>query len=338
MNTAPPAGPGKNPTDALLSVSGLKKHFRCKRTALFTPPDNVYAVDGVDFTLRSGEILGLVGESGCGKSTLGRAVLRLIEPTAGTVTFEGRNVTLESPAGMKRLRAKMQIIFQDPYSSLNPRLTVESIIGDALRAHGDTTNIKDRVVEMLGRVGIPPEKARAYPHEFSGGQRQRIGIARALIVNPRLVVCDEPVSALDVSIQAQVLNLLIDLKRDFQLSYLMISHDMRVVNHIADRIAVMYLGKIVELAKNADLLQSPKHPYTQTLLSAVPVMNPDLRDTGRRRPPKGEPPSPMRPPAGCRFHPRCPDASEICGQTHPRWAEAAPGHFTACHHFEACRP
>lgn len=323
---------------SLLSVRDLKKFFILKRTTLFGPREKVYAVDGVSFDLHKGETLGLVGESGCGKSTLGRSILHLIEPTAGKIFFEGREITESKPAEWKKLRAEMQVIFQDPYSSLNPRLTVEHIVGDALKTHGlaSGSEVAGRVADMLDRVGIHREKMRCFPHEFSGGQRQRIGIARALILRPKLIICDEPVSALDVSIQAQVINLLSDLKAEFNLSYIMIAHDLSVVNHVSNRIAVMYLGKIIELASNKKLLAKPLHPYTQALMSAVPVLDPDRRK--KRITLKGDVPSPINPPSGCRFHPRCPKAMSICPRVEPQWAEVEPSHFTMCHLYGPCQP
>ena len=315
----------------LLSVHNLKKHFLLKRTTLFGPRERVYAVDGVSFDLQRGETLGLVGESGCGKSTLGRSILRLIEPTAGKIFFEDQDITELKPAGMKKLRAEMQIIFQDPYSSLNPRMTVEHIVGDALKTHGLATGseVADRVADMLDKVGIHREKMRCFPHEFSGGQRQRIGIARALILRPKMIICDEPVSALDVSIQAQVINLLGDLKKEFQLSYILIAHDLSVVNHISNRIAVMYLGKVIELTTNKKLLTNPLHPYPQALMSAVPVLDPDQKK--KRMILKGDVPSPVNPPSGCRFHPRCFRVMDVCKEHEPVWTEVAPEHFAACH-------
>jgi len=322
----------------LLQTVDIKKHFKLKRTSVFRPRERVYAVDGVSLNLRAEETLGLVGESGCGKSTFGRSILRLIEPTAGNIIFEGKDITHLKGSDLKKLRAEIQIIFQDPYSSLNPRLTILHIIGDALKTHGlaKGSEIADRAADMLERVGIHREKLRAFPHEFSGGQRQRIGIARALILNPKLIVCDEPVSALDVSIQAQVINLLADLKKEFQLSYIMIAHDLSVVNHVSNRIAVMYLGKIIELATNRALLATPLHPYTQALISAIPVLDPDRKK--KRILLKGEPPSPINPPSGCRFHPRCWKAMDICTSVEPRWAEIEPEHFALCHLYGACRP
>jgi oligopeptide/dipeptide ABC transporter ATP-binding protein len=322
----------------LLRVQGLKKHFLLKRTKLFGPREWVYAVDGVSFEVQRGETLGLVGESGCGKSTLGRTILHLLEPTAGKIYFEGQDTTQLKSAELKKLRAQMQIIFQDPYSSLNPRLTVEHIVGDALKTHGlaSGNEVAARVAEILDKVGIHREKMRCFPHEFSGGQRQRIGIARALILNPKLIVCDEPVSALDVSIQAQVINLLGDLKKEFQLSYILIAHDLSVVNHVSNRIAVMYLGKIIEMTTNKKLLTKPLHPYTQALMSAVPVLDPDQKK--KRIILKGDVPSPVNPPAGCRFHPRCFQAMEVCSRVAPLWAEVEPGHFAMCHLYGACQP
>lgn len=322
----------------LLKVQDLKKHFLLKKTSLFRPQEKVLAVDGVSFTLEKGVTLGLVGESGCGKSTLGRTILHLIEPTSGKIFFEGKDITKLKPRELKKLRPQMQIIFQDPYSSLNPRLTIEHIVGDALKTHGfaQGSEVADRVALILEKVGIHREKMRCFPHEFSGGQRQRIGIARALILNPKLIICDEPVSALDVSIQAQVINLLSDLKQEFQLSYIMIAHDLSVVNHVSNRIAVMYLGKIIELTTNKELLTNPLHPYTQALMSAVPILDPDKKK--KRIILKGDVPSPVNPPSGCRFHPRCPQVREICSRIEPRWAEVETNHFVMCHLYPPCQP
>jgi len=315
---------------SLLSIRDLKKYFLLKRTTAFGPREKVYAVDGVSFDLRRGEILGLVGESGCGKSTLGRTILHLLEPTAGKIFFEGQDITELKAGQLKKFRAQMQIIFQDPYSSLNPRLTVEHIVGDALKTHGLATGdeVPGRVADMLDKVGIHREKMRCFPHEFSGGQRQRIGIARALILRPKLIICDEPVSALDVSIQAQVINLLGDLKKEFQLSYILIAHDLSVVNHVSDRIAVMYLGKVIELTTQKKLLTQPLHPYTQALMSAVPVLDPDKKK--KRIILKGDVPSPVNPPSGCVFHPRCFRAGPICSQEVPVMEAHGEGHQAAC--------
>jgi len=323
---------------SLLSIRDLKKYFLLKRTTPFGPREKVYAVDGVSFDLRKGEVLGLVGESGCGKSTLGRTILHLLDPTAGKIFFEGQDITELKGGQLKKLRAQMQIIFQDPYSSLNPRLTVEHIVGDALKTHGLAAGgeVPARVADILDKVGIHREKMRCFPHEFSGGQRQRIGIARALILRPKLIICDEPVSALDVSIQAQVINLLGDLKKEFQLSYILIAHDLSVVNHVSDRIAVMYLGKVIELTTKKKLLTKPLHPYTQALMSAVPVLDPDKKK--QRIILKGDVPSPVNPPSGCRFHPRCFKAMEVCSQMEPLWAEVEPEHFAMCHLYGACQP
>ncbi len=291
--------------EALLTVDDLKVHFPIKKGLLSRTVGYVYAVDGVSLTLGKGETIGLVGESGCGKTTTGMAILRLIEPTAGKVTFQGMKVFQMSKSQLRGLRKEMQIIFQDPYSSLNPRMTVNQILSDPMEIHGvyQGRERKDRIAYLLEKVGLTPEQGRRYPHEFSGGQRQRIGIARALTLNPQLIIGDEPVSALDVSIQAQIMNLLIDLQEEFQLSYIIIAHDLAVVEYICDRIAVMYLGKIVETAFYRDLYISPQHPYTQALLSSVPV--PDPRAVKDRTILKGDVPSPINPPSGCYFHPRC---------------------------------
>lgn len=317
--------------EALLEVKGLKKYFPIKKGVISRVVANVKAVDGVDFTVKKGETLGLVGESGCGKSTTGRAILRLLEPTEGEVYFEGKDVAKVSKQEMRELRREMQIIFQDPYASLNPRMTVGDIIGEAFDIHGLLKG-KERevkVLELLDVVGLRSQHIRRYPHEFSGGQRQRIGIARALAVNPKLVICDEPVSALDVSIQAQVINLMQELQERFGLTYMFIAHDLSVVKHISDRVAVMYLGKIVELAGKEKLYNSPKHPYTQALLSAIPVPDPEYKR--ERILLEGDVPSPVNPPSGCRFHTRCREAQPICREVVPEFKDIGDGHYCACH-------
>ncbi len=321
----------------LLRVNRLKKYFPVRRGVFRRVVGWVKAVDEVDFFIPEGETLGLVGESGCGKTTCARTILRLIEPTSGEVWFKskkfGREVDVvhAGKATMKLLRREMQIIFQDPYSSLNPRMTVGDIIGEPLVVHGLARGkaLRERVAELLEAVGLKPEHMRRYPHEFSGGQRQRIGIARALALNPQLIVCDEPVSALDVSIQAQILNLLEDLQDQFGLTYLFVAHDLSVVKHISDRVAVMYLGKIVELAETEELFLRPKHPYTEALLSAVPVPEPDYQ--AERIILQGDVPSPVNPPKGCRFHPRCSYAQDICAHETPPLVDLGEKHYVACH-------
>jgi oligopeptide transport system ATP-binding protein len=337
----------------LLAVQNLKVHFSVKHGVFSRVRDFVKAVDGVSFSIAPGETLGLVGESGCGKTTLGRAIVRLVEPTAGSVLFEGEDLTQLSGTELRARRRKVQMIFQDPYGSLNPRMTVEDIIGEALDIHGSApwsrrltgpgvrrtyctglaqsrTARAKRVAELLDAVGLDAAHAQRYPHEFSGGQRQRIGIARALAVEPKLIVCDEPVSALDVSVQAQIINLLQDLQQQRGIAYLFIAHDLAVVEHISHRVMVMYLGKVVELAEAKEVIRAPKHPYTQALISAVPEVD---QDTKRKRiilP--GDVPSPIHPPPGCPFHPRCPVA-EVgrCDKEVPALREVAPGHWAACH-------
>jgi oligopeptide/dipeptide ABC transporter ATP-binding protein len=318
-------------SENLLEVTGLRKYFPIKRGLLGKTVGQVKAVDDVSFTLKRGETLGLVGESGCGKTTAGRSILRLIEPTAGSVKFEGKEVTEMAGTELRDLRREMQIIFQDPYSSLNPRITIGGMLTEIIKFHGLRKNpgeIQDRVIQLLEVVGLRPEYAKRYPHEFSGGQRQRIGIARALSVEPKFIVCDEPVSALDVSIQSQVINLLEDLQKEFGLTYLFIAHDLSVVEHIADRVAVMYLGEIVEIATAEELYRNPKHPYTQALLSAVPI--PDPRRKQKRIILTGDVPSPANLPTGCHFHPRCPKVEPEFKHIHPVLADDGTGHFTRC--------
>ena len=314
----------------LLTVSDLKVHFPIKRGLFSRIMGYVYAVDGISFTLTRGETMGLVGESGCGKTTTGMAILRLIEPTDGRVTFDGSDMSQMTASRLRSLRREMQIIFQDPYSSLNPRMRVSQIIADPMNIHGvyRGREREERIAYLLDKVGLTPEQGRRYPHEFSGGQRQRIGIARALALNPQLIIGDEPVSALDVSIQAQIINLLIDLQEEFQLSYMLIAHDLAVVEHICDHIAVMYLGKIVEMASYRDLYTDPKHPYTQALLSAVPVADP-RRERGRMIL-AGDVPSPIHPPTGCHFHPRCPRRMEACDRAEPVLKDIGGDHRVAC--------
>ncbi len=317
--------------ETLLEVTNLKKYFPIKGGVFSKTIGYVYAVDGVSFTVDKGETLGLVGESGCGKSTTGRSILRLIEPTDGKIHFEGQDVTALDKNAMRSLRREMQIIFQDPYASLNPRMTVGSIIGEPLEIHKIARGSEktERVASLLQKVGLRAEDMRKYPHEFSGGQRQRIGIARAIALNPKLIVCDEPVSALDVSIQAQVINLLEDLQEEFGLSYLFIAHNLNVVEHISDRVAVMYLGQIVELASDADLYNDPQHPYTEALLSAVPIPDPTV--TKKRIILEGDVPSPIDPPSGCHFHTRCMYKEKICEEEAPEFKHIGGGHWVACH-------
>ena len=315
----------------LLEVKHLKKYFPIKGGVFSKTIGYVYAVDDVNFTIAKGETLGLVGESGCGKSTTGRSILRLIEPTDGEVYFEGQDVIKLEKGSMRALRREMQIIFQDPYASLNPRMTIGSIIGEPLEIHkiARGSEKEERVASLLQKVGLRAEDMRKYPHEFSGGQRQRIGIARALALNPKLIVCDEPVSALDVSIQAQVINLLGDLQVEFGLSYLFIAHNLNVVEHISNRVAVMYLGQIVELASDAELYNNPQHPYTEALLSAVPIPDPTVKK--KRIILEGDVPSPINPPKGCHFHTRCMYKEKICEEVEPEFKDIGGGHWVACH-------
>jgi oligopeptide transport system ATP-binding protein len=324
--------------EPILSVTDLKMHFPIHKGIIFQKQVGaIKAVDGVNFTMFKGETLGLVGESGCGKSTTGRAILQLYRPTGGSVLFEGKELTQTKGEDLRRMRRRMQMIFQDPYASLNPRMTVGSIIGEPLEVHnigGSRAERQQRVQELLRIVGLNPYFVNRYPHEFSGGQRQRIGVARALAVNPAFIVCDEPISALDVSIQAQIINLLEDLQEELGLTYLFIAHDLSVVRHISDRIAVMYLGKIVELADRDELYETPMHPYTQALLSAVPIPDPVVESQRKRIILEGDVPSPANPPKGCHFCTRCPRAMDICREQEPPFKEHDPGHYVACWLYE----
>ncbi len=318
----------------LVQVEHLVKYFPVRAGLMQRVVNWVKAVDDVSFTVKRGETLGLVGESGCGKTTIGRSMLRLIEPTSGSVHFDGKDVIKLRGKGLKRVRRDMQIIFQDPYASLDPRVPIGESVMEGLQIHNIGTP-KERfeiMLDTLRKVGLEDYHARRYPHEFSGGQRQRIGIARALALRPKFIVCDEPVSALDVSIQSQVLNILRDLQKEFGLTYLFVAHNLSVVEHISDRVAVMYLGKMVELATREDLYRLPLHPYTQALMSAIPVPNPKLKH--KRTILKGDVPSPLNPPKGCRFHPRCPIAEKICAEEEPVFREMRTGHFVACHFAE----
>lgn len=325
---------GQCSDDILLKVDNLQMHFPITRGIVFQRQVGaVKAVDGVSFNLFKGETLGLVGESGCGKSTTGRAILQLHRPTGGDVYFEDKNLTELRGEELRKIRRRVQMIFQDPYASLNPRMTVGSIVGEPLEVHGIGANKKERqerVQELLKTVGLNPYFVNRYPHEFSGGQRQRIGVARALAVNPSFIVADEPISALDVSIQAQVINLMEDLQTDLGLTYLFIAHDLSVVRHISDRIAVMYLGKIVELADREELYENPMHPYTQALLSAVPIPDPEIENKRQRIILEGDVPSPTNPPRGCNFSTRCPRAMDICREQEPEFKDYGSGHYAAC--------
>lgn len=320
--------------DVLVRVKGLKMYFPITQGVIFQRRiGDIRAVDGISFNVRRRETLGLVGESGCGKSTTGRAILQLYRPTAGDVEFDGQSLVKMKGEPLRRMRRRMQMIFQDPYASLNPRMTVGNIIGEPLDVHNimSSRERRERVQELLQIVGLNPYFVNRYPHEFSGGQRQRIGVARALAVRPEFIVCDEPISALDVSIQAQIINLLEELQEEFGLTYLFIAHDLSVVRHISDRVAVMYLGKLVELTDRATLYENPLHPYTKALLSAVPIPDPVVEDQRRRTILKGEVPSPANPPSGCNFHTRCPSKLPVCDQVDPEWQDVGGGHWVACH-------
>ncbi len=330
---------GSEGKEVLVEIRNLKKYFPINRGVFRRQVGAVQAVDGVTFNIYKGETLGLVGESGCGKSTTGRTILQLLEPTDGQVFFEDKELTSLSKSEMRRARRDMQMIFQDPYASLNPRLTVGSIVSESLEIHsiGNRRSRKERVQELLRLVGLNPYFVNRYPHEFSGGQRQRIGVARALASNPSFIVADEPISALDVSIQAQVVNLLDDLKSELGLTYLFIAHDLSMVRYISDRVAVMYLGRIVELSDRNEVYQRPLHPYTQALLSAIPIPDPEKEDQRQRMILKGDVPSPANPPQACRFHPRCPYATEICSEVDPEFRDLGTEdnpHWVACHHAE----
>ena len=334
MSAVPAAVAAPAEGETILEVRDLVMHFHVGGGLFGASAGVVRAVDGVSFNVRRGETLGLVGESGCGKTTTGRCVLQLERPTSGAIIFEGQDLTKLDAVALRRVRTRIQVIFQDPYSSLNPRMTVGQIVAEPMAVHRlvpDAAARAKRVSELLVRVGLLPQHALRYPHEMSGGQRQRVGIARALAMQPSFIICDEPVSALDVSIQAQIINLLAELQADFGLSYLFVAHDLAVVRHISDRIAVMYLGKIAELASRNDLYKAPAHPYTRALLSAVPIPDPEIEATRERQVLKGEVPSPLNPPSGCVFHPRCPLAVDRCRQEAPVLRPIASGHDVACH-------
>jgi len=318
-------------TEILLEVSDLKKHFPIRGGVLGRTVGYVYAVDGVSFKIGKGETMGLVGESGCGKTTVGRCILRLIEPTAGEILFEGLDITGIDDKQMAKLRPKMQIVFQDPYASLNPRMTIKDIVGEPMLVNGVARGLelRRRVLELLLMVGLAEDHMNRFPHEFSGGQRQRIGVARALSLNPEFVVLDEPTSSLDVSVQAQTLNMLQDLQRKLDLTYLFISHNLSVIKHMSERIAVMYLGKIVEIASKAELFRTQLHPYTQALFAAIPIPDPEI--SRERIVLGGDVPSPVNPPSGCRFHPRCPKMIPVCKEQEPQLIEVTKHHYVACH-------
>ena len=334
MDATPTRADSAPASDVLLEVDNLVKHFEVGGGMLSGPPALVRAVDGVSFSIRRGETLGLVGESGCGKTTTGRCILQLEKPTSGRVLFEGVDLLTLDAAGLRAVRRKIQVIFQDPYSSLNPRMTVGQMIAEPIEVHGiikEAAARADRVSELLSQVGLLPQHGKRFPHQLSGGQRQRVGIARALAMEPTLIICDEPVSALDVSIQAQIINLLEDLQQRLGLTYLFIAHDLSVVRHISDRVAVMYLGRVSEITDRTALYEEPLHPYTRALLSAVPIPDPAVEATRERVVLRGEVPSPLNPPSGCFFHPRCPDATERCSAETPALREIKPEHWSACH-------